>query len=280
LAGRAAYAHLLPLDIEEQRNAGLVEVGPASLPWAAAILRGGYPAPWTQPAPIDAWLAGYVQAYLDRDVRALLAIEDLGRFQTFVALLAGSTGQLTNFSHLGANAGITHPTSKSWLSVLEASFLVTRLRPWHGNLGKRQTKSHKVYFWDSGLVCHLLRIRNAEQLAPHPLRGALFEGWAIAELLKMLHHRGESPDAFFYRDQGGLEVDLLLRRDDHWVALEFKSGLTASTDAGKNLRRFIELCGGVLEGLPVRAHVVYGGNEAWQAAEIRHVPWVELASVL
>lgn len=280
LAGRATYAHLLPFDMEEQQSAGLVEPGPASLPWARAVLRGGYPAPWHQPVPIDTWLEGYVQSYLERDVRNLLAIADLGRFQTFIALLAGSAGQLTNFSRLGADAGITHPTAKSWLSVLEASFLATHLRPWHGNLGKRLTKTPKVFFWDSGLVCHLLHIRNLEQLAPHPLRGSLFEGWAIAELLKVIHHRGATPEAYFYRDQGGLEVDLLLRREDHWAAIEFKSGLTASADSGKNLHQFLELCEGRIEGLPVWPYVIYGGNETWQAGGIRHVPWTELTSVL
>ena len=280
LAGRATYAHLQPVDIMEQVSASLLKSGSGALPWAEVILRGGYPAPWSQPVPLGTWLDGYVQAYLERDVRALLAIEDLSRFQTFVSLLAGNTGQLTNFSRLGADAGITHPTAKSWLSVLEASFLVTCLKPWHHNLGKRLTKTPKAYFWDSGLLCYLLRIRNVDQLFTHPSRGSIFEGWGVAELLKCLHHSGERPEAYFYRDKSGLEVDLLLRRDSHWLAVEFKSGTTASSDAGANLRRFLELCGGTLEGLPVLPFVVYGGDEARSAGAVRIVPWNELASLL
>ncbi len=178
------------------------------------------PAPLSLPVPLETWLEGYVLSYLERDVRDLLSVGDLGRFQDFLGLAVGNSGQTVNFSRLGGDVGVTHPTAKSWLSVLEATFVVTRLRPWHRNLGKRLVKTPKLYFWDSGLLCHLLRIRNAEQLIPHPLRGAIFETWAVAELLKMFHHRGERPDAYFYRDRGGLEVDLLLRRSDHWLAIE------------------------------------------------------------
>jgi len=131
----------------EQAGSSLVEHGSGALPWAEAVLRGGYPAPWSRPISLETWLEGYVQAYLERDVRSLLAIEDLTRFQAFVSLLAGNTGQLTNFSRLGADAGVTHPTATSWLSVLEASFLVTHLKPWHRNLGKRLTKTPKAYCW-------------------------------------------------------------------------------------------------------------------------------------
>jgi len=277
LAGRAAFAHLLPLDLGEWQASGAAE---PSTGWAKPLLRGGYPAPLNRPVPLDTWLASYVQAYLERDVRSQLSVGDLGRFQDFLSLVAGRSSQTTNFSRLGGDVGVTHPTAKSWISVLEATFVGFRLRPWHRNLGKRLTKSPKFYLWDSGLLCHLLRIRTPDQLMPHPLRGPIFETWVVAELLKMLHHRGERPDAWFYRDSKGLEVDLLVRRPDHWLAIEVKSGATLAADSAKNLRAFMALTGGVLEGMPVRPVVVYGGDELRVGSELHCVPWARLPSLI
>ena len=280
LAGRAAFVHLLPLDVGELRQGGVLEPGSPGHEWTGAVLHGGYPAPLSLPVPLETWLEGYVLSYLERDVRDLLSVGDLGRFQDFLALAAGNSGQTVNFSRLGGDVGVTHPTAKSWLSVLEATFVVTRLRPWHRNLGKRLVKTPKLYFWDSGLLCHLLRIRNAEQLIPHPLRGAIFETWAVAELLKMLHHRGERPDAYFYRDRGGLEVDLLLRRIDHWLAIEMKSASTIASDFTAGLRRFTEQTGGTLDGLPIRPALVYGGEDAHRGSAVEIVPWRALPELL
>ena len=280
LAGRAAFAHLLPLDVGELTRAGALAAGSPGHLWTGAVLRGGYPAPLSLPAPLDVWLDGYVQSYLERDVRDLLAVGDLSRFQDFLGLAAGGSGQVVNFSRLGGSVGVTHPTAKSWLSVLEATFVAFRLRPWHRNLGKRLTRSPKLYLWDTGLLCHLLRIRDAEQLVPHPLRGAIFETWVVAELLKMVQHRGERPDAFFYRDRGGLEVDLLLRRDTCWLAVEIKSGSTIASDFGANLARFAEQAGGELEGLPIRQVLVYGGEDAHRGSRLEIVPWRALPDLL
>lgn len=280
LAGRAASAHLLPLDIGELIRAGELAPGEPGHEWTGALLRGGYPAPFSLPVPLDVWLDGYVQSYLERDVRDLLAVGDLGRFQDFLGLAAGSSGQTVNFTRLGGSVGVTHPTAKSWLSVLEATFVAFRLRPWHRNLGKRLTRSSKLYFWDTGLLCHLLRIRNSEHLVPHPLRGAIFETWVVAELLKVVQHRGQRPDAYFYRDRGGLEVDLLLRCDDCWLAVEIKSGSTIASGFGANLARFAEQAGGDLEGLPIRQVVVYGGEDAHRGSQLEIVPWRALSELL
>lgn len=280
LAGRAGYAHLLPLDLRELDEGGALEVGVAGPAWTGAVLRGGYPAPLSLPVPLETWLAGYVQSYLERDVRNLLAVGDLGRFQDFLALATGRSGQTVNLTRLGGDVGVSHPTARSWLGVLEATFIVTRLRPWHRNLGKRLTKSAKLYFWDSGLLCFLLRIRDADQLIPHPLRGAIFESWVVAELLKLVHHRGERPDAYFYRDHGGLEVDLLLRRRDHWLAIEVKSATTIASDFARSLRRFRDQAGGTLDGAPIRSIVVYGGEEARHGSDVEFVPWRALPGLL
>jgi len=280
LAGRAAFAHLLPLDLGELRKGGVLEHGAPGHGWTGAVLRGGYPAPFSLPVSLETWLEGYVPSYLERDVRDLLSVGDLGRFQDFLALAAGSSGRTVNFSRLGGDVGITHPTARSWLSVLEATFVVTRLRPWHRNLGKRLVKTPKLYFWDSGLLCHLLRIRDDEQLIPHPLRGAIFETWTVAELLKMIHHRGERPEAYFYRDRVGLEVDLLLRRSDHWLAVEVKSASTIASDFSAGLRRFVEQTEGTLDDLPIRPVVVYGGEDAHRGSLVEIVPWRALPELL
>lgn len=280
LAGRAAFVHLLPLDVRELQGGGALPEGVSGHGWTGAVLRGGYPAPLSQPMPVATWLANYVQSYVERDVRTLLAVSDLARFQDFLQIAAGASGQTTNLSRMGGAVGITHPTVRSWLSVLEATFVAFRLRPWHRNLGKRLTKSAKTYFWDSGLLCHLLRISDADQLLPHPLRGAIFESWVVAELLKMVHHRGERPDAWFYRDQGGLEVDLLLRRADRWLAIEVKSGSTVARDSGDNLRSFAARVDGAIDGLPVRPVVVYGGDERFARQGVEFLPWSALPSLL
>lgn len=280
LAGRAAFVHLLPLDVHELSQGGALVDGAPGHGWTGAVLRGGYPAPLRIPVPVATWLDGYIQSYLERDVRDQLSVGDLGRFQEFLALAAGGSGQTVNFTRLGADVGVTHPTAKSWLSVLEATFVVSRLRPWHRNLGKRLTKAPKLYFWDTGLLCHLLRIRNADQLTPHPLRGAIFETWVVAELLKMVHHRGQRPDAYFYRDRSGLEVDLLLRREDHWLAVEVKSASTVASDFTAGLRRFVKQAEGAVDGLPIRPVLVYGGEEEHVDSQVEIVPWRELPKLL
>ena len=280
LAGRSAIAHLLPLDAGELAAAGVLPVAPTAPRWTDAVLRGGYPAPLQLPVELDTWLAGYVQTYLERDVRNLRDVGNLAAFQDFLGLAAGRSSQTINLSTLGGDVGVSHPTAKAWVSVLEASFVAFRLRPWHRNLGKRLTKASKLYFWDAGLLCHLLRIRDRQQLWSHPLRGALFETWVVAELSKLLHHRAERPEAWFYRDHRGLEVDLLLRRPDSWLAVEIKSGTTVASDFFTGLRRFAELSGGSLEGLPLRTAVVYGGDEAQRRGPHWVVPWRELESLL
>lgn len=277
LAGRAGFAHLLPFDVEELAAAGLVDTGDH---WSDVLLRGGYPAPFVRPVERSLWLDGYVQSYLERDVRNVLAVGDLSRFQTFLGLAAAWTGQTVNLSRLGSDAGVTHPTAGSWLSVLEATFLTYRLRPWHANIGKRLTKSPKLHWWDAGLLCHLLRIRTAQQLLQHPLRGAIFETWVISELLKLVHHRGERPDAFFYGEHQGLEVDLLLRRDDHWLAIEIKSGATVANDAYRPLTRVMDRLGGAIDGLPMRPTLIYGGDDRQRRTDADVVPWRELATLL
>jgi predicted AAA+ superfamily ATPase len=276
LAGRAGFARLLPLDLRELDRGRVLPASTDPPTWTPAALRGGYPAPLARRVLLGDWLDAYVESYLERDVRTLLAVADLGRFQDFVALAAGRGGQAVNLSALGADVGITHPTTRAWIGVLEATLVAYLLRPRNRSLGKRLARAPKLYWWDSGLHCHLLRVRTPEQLFAHPLRGAIFESWMVGELLKMEHHAGRRPEAYFYRDQRGTEVDLLLRRDDHWLALEFKSGATLASDALAGLHAFLDLCHGEIDGLPVHPVVVYGGDESRKLTHGEVVGWRDL----
>ena len=267
LAGRTAVLHLLPFDRTEIRSTGHADDDLWTTVW-----RGGYPAIFDRElAPTD-WLGAYTATYLERDVRQLHNIGDLSAFQTFLGLCAGRAGTMVNLSELGAGAGVTHPTARAWLSVLEASFLVFRLRPWHQNLGKRLVKTPKLYFHDTGLLCYLLGVTDPAQLVHHPLRGAIFENWVIAEIAKQEQHRGRTPRMWFYRDQRRLEVDAIWERDGATYAVEIKSGRTIAADhfdALDGLRALWPRTGSP----PPASVLVYGGDEPSRRTAAAVVPW-------
>jgi predicted AAA+ superfamily ATPase len=197
LAGRTAFVELLPFSVAELRAAGLM---PSSLD--EMLFTGAYPPIHDRGLKPPAWLAAYVTAYVERDVRQFVKVQDLETFQRFVRLCAGRCGQILNLSSLAADCGVTHNTAKAWISVLEASYILFLLRPHHANFSKRMVKSPKLYFYDSGLLCWLLGIRQADQLAVHPLRGGIFESFAIAELLKAgTESRRTTHAAFLARQQ-------------------------------------------------------------------------------
>ena len=188
LAGRTAVLHLLPLALDELQR---FDRPPDTL--FETLLAGAYPRVHDRALDAQVWHAGYITTYVERDVRQLKAVGDLEAFAAFVQLAAGRTAQTVNLSSLGGDAGVSHNTARSWLSVLEASYLLHRLPPWHRNLKKRLTKAPKLHFIDSGLLCHLLGIRSVEALRHHPLRGAIFESWVVSEVLKARRNVGLSP---------------------------------------------------------------------------------------
>jgi uncharacterized protein len=268
LAGRVGLLDLLPLSLRELSGAALA---PSTL--AEALHRGGYPAIHAHGvAPAD-WLPNYVATYVERDVRQLLAVRDLGAFQRFLRLAAARSGQLVNLSALAADAGITHVTARQWLTVLEASYIVRLVAPYHENLGKRIVKTPKLYFLDSALAAWLLGIRDADQLAIHAQRGALFEGWVVAEILKHEHNAGRRPELWFWRDNMGHEVDLLLPAGGKLQPVEIKSGQTYAADWPDAALRWRRLAGE--RALP--PIVVYGGNASFERAGCRVVSWRQLA---
>jgi len=266
LAGRVAMIELLPFSARELRQAG----------WLAedadvALFQGGYPPIHDRRLDPSGWFANYVQTYLERDVRQLIHVRDLAQFQRFLRLCAGRSAQLLNLSALGEEAGVSHNTAREWLSVLEASFVIHRLPPYHRNFNKRLVKTPKLYFIDSGLMAWLLGIENAAQIATHPLRGALFETWVVSEFVKRRTNAGQPPNLYFWRDRSGHEIDLLLNENGAIRPVEIKSGATFQREALRGLEKWRELAGSEA-GRPM---LVFGGGESQSRSDLDVVAWRE-----
>jgi predicted AAA+ superfamily ATPase len=268
LAGRVAMVTLLPFDLGELRAAHRV---PSSLD--TLLLRGGYPPIHDRNLEPATWYANYVRTYLERDVRQLINVRDLTQFQRFLRLCAGRTGQLVNLSALGDDAGVSHNTARQWLSVLEASFVIQRLPPYHRNFNKRLVKTPKLHFVDAGLAAWLLGIEEEVQLATHPLRGALFESWVVSEFIKAGENQGRPANLSFWRDRSGHEVDLLQEEAGRVKAVEVKAGATVTADALRGLKGWLAMAGDAAG----QAMLVYGGGESQRRAGIEIVPWAALA---
>ena len=266
LAGRVAIFKLLPLSIAELKQAGIFNADVNS-----AIFTGGYPTLHRDPILPTEWFPSYITTYIERDVRQVKNITDLRTFQTFLRLCAGRVGQLVNLSALSNECGISHNTVKSWLSILEASFIIFLLQPHHKNFNKRLLKSPKLYFYDTGLACSLLKIASSDQLSQHYLRGSLFENMVLTELYKTSLNKAEEPSLFFWRDQTGNEVDCIIDRYEGLVPLEIKSGKTINRDFFKGLNYWCRLSGVV----PSSAYLVYGGEETQQRSCGQVIPWHE-----
>ncbi len=270
LAGRVGLVQLLPLALEELA-AG--EKRPADL--ESALFVGGYPALYDRAvAPAD-WHAAYVATYLERDLHQLIAVRDLRTFQLFLRMCAARTGQLLNLSSLANDCGITYQTAKAWLSVLEASYVVHLLQPHHRNLGKRLTKSPKLYFVDTGVACWLLGITETTTLRTHAMRGALFENWVVSELLKTRLNQGQRPDLYFWRDSSGNEIDVLIEKGEQLTPVEIKAGQTLSADYFSTLTKWRQWAGDVA-GEPA---LVYAGGEAQNRSQARVLPWFQAAEL-
>jgi predicted AAA+ superfamily ATPase len=271
LAGRSTLTELLPLSLEEIRRFPAPPAELDSLLW-----QGGYPRIYERNLPAHEWLADYTATYVERDVRQLLKVGDLLLFQTFLRLCASRTGQILNLSSLANDCGITQPTARSWLSVLEASYIVFRLPPFFTNLGKRLLKSPKLYFYDTGLAATLLNIESPDQLATHPLRGNLFETWAVSEVAKAHLHRGRRPRLSFYRDSGGLEIDLVLEKGADLMLVEIKSAQTPPTQPFAVFDRFADALTGPEAPRIASRVVVYGGDESQQRSRGELLSWRDL----
>ena len=249
LAGRTALLRLLPFSLSERRRTG------ASREIDDVLHTGFYPRIHDQGLDPIQTLGDYFETYVERDVRQLSEIRNLSNFRRFVRLCAGRVGQLLNLSSLGSDAGVTHTTAREWLTVLETSYIVYRLQPFHSNIGKRLIRSPKLYFYDVGLASYLIGIEHAGQIATHPLRGYLFENAVVAETLKHRFNQGRQANLSFYRDAQGLECDLLYQTGYGLSAIEVKSGATISSSYFDGLNRVAKLVPDIKDKA-----VIYGGS--------------------
>jgi uncharacterized protein len=268
LAGRAAVLKLLPLsrwEVNQHPYRTLPwEKGKApSLPGQPAqelwghILRGFYPEIVCNPdRDVRLWQASYVQTYLERDIRNLRNIGNLTLFQTFLRALAARSGQILNLSDLARDVGISVNTAKDWISILEASFQIFILRPYYANIGKRLVKSPKVYFTDTGLLCYLVGLRDAEHAASGPMGGAIFENLVVAEFFKVYIHRGEEPALYYWRTAAGSEVDLVIETQDQLVPIEIKLSETPRPEMAKEIVSFQRN----FEGKAGRGYIIHPGQ--------------------
>jgi len=280
LAGRCAVLHLLPFSLSELRKRRPLSVDSIGRKLtgknrtlddelSSVLFKGFYPRIHDKSLnPVD-WLGNYYQTYIERDVRDVLNVGDLETFSRFVRLCAGRNGQLLNLSSLANDCGITHTTSKRWISILETSFILILLRPYFKNFSKRLIKSPKLYFLDTGLLSYLLRIRSKEDLRIHALYGSIFESYVISELLKNYMNRGEEHTIYFWRDSTGNEIDVIIDEGDSLIPMEIKAGQTVASDFFKGIRFWKKL----VKNDEQRAALMYGGDKSYIRSDTFVYPW-------
>ena len=248
LAGRTAILELLPFSLKEAYSQNVPSID-------EVIYKGFYPRIFDQNQIPDQAYAFYVNSYAERDLRSLINIKDLSNFDRFLKILAAHTGQLLNFNAISNSLGISHNTARQWTSILEASYIIKLVRPYHTNLSKRIIKSPKLYFIDTGIACNLLGIKEPSHVASHPLRGALFENMIIMEAWKHLLNKADNTGLYFIRDSKQHEIDLMFEKGSEALFIEIKSSQTVNKDFFKNLKYFKKLFPSS------KTMLIYGGNE-------------------
>jgi uncharacterized protein len=271
LAGRVAVLELLPFSAAELADAGRLGV-----PLNQALWTGAYPPVHDRVLRPARWYADYVTTYVQRDVRQVTQVHDLDRFTRFLRLCAGCVAQLFNASRLGADLGADRKTVNQWLSVLQAGYVVATVPPFSRNVRRRVVKAPKLFFYDCGLVCHLLGIHDPEQLDTHPLRGAIFENWVFAELAKAMRNTGRRTELCFWRTHGGQEVDFLFEVAGRLFGVEAKAGMTVRPGALTSLRHTLAQW----PELKPQAVVVHGGDEESSLLDCRLLPWRRIGQLV
>jgi predicted AAA+ superfamily ATPase len=283
LAGRCAVRHLMPFSLLELSAAEPIDMEKiAHLPEPKksappvdlfeTLWTGFYPRIHDQHVPPQPWLGDYLNTYIQRDVRSIRNVENLELFTRFVALCAGRTGQLLDIQSLGNDCGIDQRTARGWLSVLEASFIITYLRPYYKNFSKRLIKSPKLYFLDSGLLCYLLQIHKPQDLLMHSSRGAIFESWILSELLKNYYHTGQQPHLYYYRDSHQNEIDIIIDHGQTATAVEIKSAQTINSEFFKSLEYWRK----ITDHPTSPAALIYGGDRQHTYKGFTVLPWFRL----
>ncbi|HBE04814.1 MAG TPA: AAA family ATPase [Spirochaetia bacterium] len=270
LAGRTAFVKLLPFSYSE------LYPGSKKRPDLNSVLFSGfYPRIFDKKLNPTEALAFYTATYIERDVRSLINVKDLSRFEMFLKICASQTGNILNLSRLGNECGITVNTAKSWLSALEASYIIFLLKPHHKNFKKRLVKSPKLYFIDVGLAAFLLDIQNESHLKNHPLRGVLFETFVVTEILKNRFNNIQTNNLYYFRDNAGNEVDVLMDMGSEIMPVEIKSGLTINDEFFKGIRYYRLLNASVKKSL-----LIYGGDKMYKEDENNVLPYYKIESAL
>jgi predicted AAA+ superfamily ATPase len=271
LAGRSAFLHLLPLSLAELIHAKVVVHSPEE-----TLFRGFYPRLYTSKVEIADWYSNYIRTYVERDLRMIKNIQDLGAFQTFIKLCASRTGQILDLTSIGNDCGVSHNTISGWIGILEASFIIFLLRPYYQNFGKRLIKSPKIYFYDTGLLCHLLNIGSADQLTTHYLRGGIFESYVLSEMLKYQYNQGLDPSLYFWRDQQGKEIDCIAEAGSRLIACEIKSSKTISSDFFAHLEYWQKIS----NTNPQDSYLIYGGKTSQKRSQATVLAWDAVTNVM
>lgn len=271
LAGRVALFKLFPFDFQEMQSANFL-----SNDYSVNIINGFYPAIYDRDIPSRTFYNNYIETYVQRDVSELISIRDMQLFKKFLVLCAARAGQLLKLNALANECGISQPTAKSWLSALESSYIVFQLQPYYENFSKRVIKTPKLYFYDTGLLAHLLKIRNVEQLASHSVKGNLFENMMIAEYIKRMYHSGSLQDLWFWRDSSGKEIDLYIDNGQEISIVEMKAGKTIMPDMFETLIWFEKLS----RKNNLQKLLVYGGNENQKRSYGEVVSWLDFGKTI
>ena len=267
LAGRVGRVELLPLSIQELAQAHQL---PSQL--NTCLLQGGYPSIYDRQVSPQDWFSNYIATYIERDVRQLIAVRDLTQFQRFVKMCAARSGQILNLAALGADCGLSASTAREWLSVLEASYLVTRIQPYYQNFGKRLVKTPKLYFLDVGLMAWLIGIRDTVTLDTHVSRGALFETFVVGELIKRQYNQGQNADLYFWRDSAGNEIDLLSDTPQGLQPIEIKSGSTFASDWIKGFKVWKRNT----QVNTLIPRIIYGGTDSYDREGHQVMAWPDI----
>lgn len=270
LAGRTALLTLWPLSLQELAAASISKSRDEAVIW------GGMPRIYDSGIEPGIYYRDYFRTYVERDIRSLMKIKDFDKFEVFVKLLAGRVGQVFNASALAGDVGVSSKTIGEWVSLLETSNIIFKLRPWFGNLGKRLIKSPKIYFTDTGLASMLLGIENTQQLARDPLLGNLFENLVVAEMMKAAHNENRLTEFYYFRTDTGVEVDLLYKSADQWVGVEVKAASTVNTEFFKNMEKLSKLPG--FENL--KKNLVYSGDNVKSYKGVRCCNYADVSVLL
>ena len=265
LAGRVGLVELLPFSFKETGTRSLNKT----------LYTGLYPPLYNKKIPPQLWYEDYVKTYIERDVRTLLGIRDLNLFQKFLRLCAGRVGGLLNYSDLSSATGTDSRTIKSWISILEASYVIFLLQPHHKKFSKKLVKSPKLYFYDTGVLCYLLRIKQTEDLNISPHKGQVFESLILSECMKYNKNHRAGLDFYFWRDSKGVEIDLLIESSRYLIPVELKSGQTLNKWFFKNLNLYQKYSGSNKKGV-----LVYGGHKPVVGGPHQVLPWYKVTSVL